>query len=304
MKQKLLFLYNANAGKGRIKAKLSDVVEMFCRADYEITIYATAAPEEATKIVQERGNEYDVVVCSGGDGTINEVITGLMSLEEKPLCGYIPAGTVNDFASSLKIPKRPDKAAEVIVNGNIYACDIGSFNKRYFNYIAGFGAFTEVAYETPQSIKNSLGKMAYFLDAVKRIPQLRGYQMRVEYDNKVLEGEYIFGMICNSKSVGGFPLEGKKYHMRLDDGLFEMVLIRMPNTAIELERTLNGLIARNIDSPYIDAVRAKNVHISCLDEVAWTLDGENGGVHREVDIHCNKRAIQIFSPKKNHRSMV
>lgn len=301
VKKKLLFIYNANAGKGKIRNKLSLVIEKLCRADYEVTIYATAAPREATKMVIEEGKNYDVIVCSGGDGTINEVVTGLMYLEDRPVCGYLPAGTVNDFASSLKIPKTPEKALDIILQGNIYNCDIGSFDERYFNYIAAFGAFTEVAYETPQNVKNALGKTAYFLDALKRIPQLRGYQMRVEYDNKVLEGEYIYGMVCNSKSVGGFPLEGKKYHMKLDDGLFEVVMVRMPNNAMELERTINALLSRSIDNPYIDAVRAKHIHIVGEDTVQWTLDGENGGSYKEVDICCNKRALRIFSSKKNHK---
>lgn len=301
MKKKLLFIYNANAGKGRIKSKLSDVVECFCQADYEVTIYATQACREATELVLEKGEQYDVVACSGGDGTINEVVTGIMQLSQKPLCGYIPMGTVNDFASSLKIPKKPLSAAQVIAAGNVYACDIGSFQDRYFNYIAGFGAFTEVAYETPQDMKNSLGRAAYFLDALRRITDIRGYHMRVDYDGTIVEGEYIFGMVCNSKSVGGFPLEGKKYHMALDDGLFEIVLIRKPNTPMELERTVNALLAREVNNPYIDAVRAKDIYMTCDEEVQWTLDGENGGAHKEVHICCNERAIQIFSPKKNHK---
>lgn len=301
MKKKMLFIYHANAGKGRIKSKLSDVVECFCRADYEVTIYATQASKEATQLVLEQGENYDVVTCSGGDGTINEVITGIMQLTKKPLCGYIPMGTVNDFASSLKIPKKPLSAAEMIAKGNVYACDIGSFQDRYFNYIAGFGAFTEVAYETPQDRKNSLGRMAYFLDALKRIPDIRGYRMKVEYDGKMVEGEYIYGMVCNSKSVGGFPLEGKCHHMTLDDGLFEIVMIRKPNNPMELERTINALLARNVNNPYIDAMRGKNICITCEDEVQWTLDGENGGSHKDVTITCNERAIEIFSPKKNHK---
>lgn len=301
MKKKLLFIYNANAGKGHIKPSLSDVIEKLCRADYDITIYATGAPKEATQMVLDRGEDYDVVACSGGDGTISEVVTAIMQLEKQPLCAYFPTGTVNDFARSLKIPKDPVKAADVIIDGNLYACDIGSFQDKYFNYIAAFGAFTEVAYETPQNIKNSLGKLAYFLNALSLLPNIHGFNMKIETEKGTFEDEYIFGMICNSKSVGGFKLEGKKHKMRLDDGVFEVVLIRNPKNPIEFERTVNVLLAKDTDNPFIDTIKAKHIRITCDDEVKWTLDGEDGGAHQEVLIECHKRAIQIFSPKKNHK---
>lgn len=302
MKQRMLFIYNANAGKGRIKSQLSDIVEDFCRAGYEITIYATGARKEATQMVLEQGSDYDVVVCSGGDGTINEVITALMQLDNPPKCGYIPAGTVNDFATSLKIPKTPINAAHVITAGNVYRCDIGSFGDKYFNYVAAFGAFTEVAYETPQNIKNALGKAAYFLDAVKVLPTLHGYNMKLECDGRIIEGNYIFGMVCNSQFVGGFSLGGKKYHNHLDDGVFEVVMISTPTNPLELQRAINALISRDITNPFIDAIRASHIHVVCEEgDVQWTLDGEDGGIADDVEIHDNYRAIEIFSPKKNHK---
>lgn len=305
MKKKMLFIYNANAGKGKIKTSLSDVIEELCRAGYDITIYATQAPKEATQMVLERGEDYDVILCSGGDGTINEVLGGIMQLTKKPACGYLPMGTVNDFAMSLKLPKEPLSAAQIVTAGNLYSCDIGSFNDRFFNYIAGFGAFTEVAYETPQELKNAMGRMAYFIDAVKRIKDLRGFEMTVERDDgRIVEGNYIFGMVCNSKSIGGFKLESETNKMTLDDGLFEVALIHAPSNALELEQIAQALLNRNPDTPFIDAMHVKSIHFHSKEPVRWTLDGEDGGFHTEVNISCNDRAVQIFSPKKNHKHRI
>ncbi len=295
--KKMLFIYNANAGRGRIKAVLSDVIEIFCRADFDVTIHATRASKEATEIVTARGSEFDVVVCSGGDGTINEVVSGLITLPKKPLCGYFPMGTVNDFANSLGIPCNPITAAKVITSGQPFACDIGSFNERYFNYVAAFGAFTEVAYETPQKNKNSMGRMAYFLDAFRLLPDIKGYHMRVEADGREIEGEYIFGMITNSKSVGGIQLTDRDNgSVALNDGVFEVVLIRNPNNIIELEETLTAVRKRKIDAPYIDVVQAAEITLISDENVKWTLDGENGGSLKKVKIKCNPKAVDIIVP--------
>lgn len=301
MKTKMLFIYNANAGKGKIKAYLSDVMEKFCRADYDVTIYATGASGEARDLVLERGEEFEVIVCSGGDGTINEVLGGVTRLTRKPKVGYLPTGTVNDFASSLQIPKDPMEATDLILKGHTYSCDVGKFQNQHFNYIAGFGAFTEVAYETSQDLKNALGKTAYFVDAIGRLSDLRGYEMHIECDDgRVVDGNYIFGMIANTKSVGGFPLEGPNTRgMDLDDGLFEMVMVTNPQTPIELERVLVALMNRDTNSPSLDTKRVRAVKITCDEEVRWTLDGEDGGYHKEVDIQCLHLAVDIFSPVLN-----
>lgn len=303
--KKMLFIYNPNSGKGYIKNQLSGIIEGLCRGGYEITVYATGAPLEATKMVKERAKEFDVIACSGGDGTINEVVNGEMLIDdmtadEKPPVAYFPTGTVNDFARSLKIPKNPLKNVEKILEGNTYYCDIGTFDNRYFNYIAGFGAFTEVAYSTPQVNKNAIGKLAYFLDALRVLPEIHGYEMRIFTDNKTLEGEYIFGMICNSESVGGIKLErGKQKTMKMDDGEFEVVLIRNPKDGVELEETLRALMNRNTNNIYLDIVRTKKVRIICNEEVKYTLDGENGGSYRDVTAECNYRAVRFFSQKEN-----
>ena len=169
MDKKMLFVYNPMAGKEQIRNHLSDIIQVFCNAGYQVTIFSTNGAGDATRIVAEKGMDYNYIVCSGGDGTMNEVATGLMKLEKCPVCGYIPAGTVNDFASSLKIPKTMKEAAELVTYGRVFKCDMGQFNDRSFTYVAGFGAFTEVSYQTPQEWKNALGKVAYFAEALKHI---------------------------------------------------------------------------------------------------------------------------------------
>lgn len=297
MGKSMYFIYNANAGKGKIRECLSDIINTLSTADFDITIYATQAPKEATQLILERGEQFDVIVCAGGDGTINEVLNAISRLEKKPACGYIPMGTVNDFASSLMLSKNPVEAAQIIADGHTFACDVGRFQDSHFNYIAAFGAFTEVSYETPQDLKNVMGRAAYFVDAIKRIPNLRGYDMIVKYDGKETEGTYIYGMVFNSKSVGGFSLEAKDQLMTLDDGKFEVILIRRPSDPIELERCLVALASKDYKNEFIDAMRVSEIEFIARDEVRWTLDGEDGGFHKNAKINCLRRAVEIYTPE-------
>lgn len=298
-KKKMLFVYNANAGKGYIKSVLSEIIETFCRAGIEITIYATGASKEATQLISENGENYDIVACSGGDGTINEVISGVMLLEKKPAIAYFPTGTVNDFARSLRLPQDPLENAALVAMGKCFPCDIGSFGDRYFNYIAAFGAFTEVAYETPQDVKNQIGKMAYFLESVRVLPEIRAYRMKVITDKRTYEDEYIYGMISNSYSVGGFKLDRDVLDpdLALDDGLFEVVLVKNPRDAVELEKTFRAVVQRDRRNKYIIFDKVKSIRIISDKAVKWTLDGENGGRTKDVTIKCNQKAVRIFSPK-------
>lgn len=302
--KKLLFIYNPHAGKEAIKSKLSDVVEIFMDAQYEVTIYATKKAKDATGIVSSKGSNYDLIVCSGGDGTLNEVTDGLMELEKRPVCGYIPAGTVNDFATTLRIPKNIVTAANNVVTGEKFPCDIGSLNGDYYNYVAAFGAFTEVAYETPQGIKNIFGRMAYFLDGVKRLPTLKSYKVHVKAYNHVntenaknapedtydITEDIIFGMISNSESVGGFKgITGP--NVKLDDGLFEVILIKRPENPLELQMIINALLTQEANEKVIRYFRAGHITLTCEEEMSWTLDGEYGGTFKEAEIINHKQAI-------------
>jgi len=290
--RRLLFVYNPHSGKEQIKNKLSEIVQVFSGAGYDVTIYPTRERYDATNRILRDGESYDLVVCSGGDGTLNEAVEGLMQLEKPPVCGYIPAGTVNDFASSLKIPKDMVRAAQNIINGLPYPCDFGSCNGRYFTYFAGFGAFTEVSYDTPQAYKNLLGKMAYILEGMKRVPNLQSYHAVVECNGTVIEDDFIFAMVTNSHSVAGIKgFYGNK--VKLDDGEFEVLFIRHPKNIIDLQNIMNAMLAKE-PNDYIRFFLSNYVKVTSELEIPWTLDGEFGGDLKEVEIKNHNRALSIL----------
>lgn len=283
MGRKLLFVYNPKAGKAQIKSRLADILDIFAAADYEITVSPTRGHGDARKIVANRSHDYDLVVCSGGDGTLDEAVTGMMESGFRTPIGYIPAGSTNDFGGSLALPKNMIKAAETIVNGRNFACDIGSFNNDMFVYIAAFGLFTDVSYETGQDVKNVLGHMAYILEGMKRLSAIRSFPMKVAYEDKVIEDDFIFGMITNSVSVGGFKnITGK--NVKLDDGVFEVTLIKRPKNPVELNNIMLSLLNRDIDTHAMYCFRTAALTLETSEPVAWTLDGENGGSHTRVEI--------------------
>ena len=293
--EKILFLYNAHAGKGKIKIALSDIVELFVNADYEITIHSTKGKGDAMEVATEKGHEYDIIVASGGDGTLSEVINGVMSIDahNRPQIGFIPAGTTNDFAMNFKISKVSLNAAKTIVIGKPFPYDIGSFNGKYFHYVASFGIFSSVAYSTPQAFKNVLGRLAYIAEGAKSLAYIQSYNMKVKFDGNVIEDEFLFGMITNANSVGGFKsITGK--NVALNDGLFEVMLIKMPNNLMELQAILNCMILQNLENNYIYKFKAANINIKADKAVDWTLDGEFGGEFVECDIINHKQAINFL----------
>ena len=292
MAKKLLFVYNPKAGKAQIRLKLADILDVFAAADYEITAAPTRGRGDARNIVRERSEEYELVVCSGGDGTLDEAVTGMMQSGFRTPIGYIPAGSTNDFGGSLALPKNMVRAAETAVYGTNFPCDIGSFNKDVFVYIAAFGLFTEVSYETAQDVKNVLGHMAYLLEGMKRLSSIRSYQMKVTHDGETVEDDFIFGMITNSVSVGGFKnITGK--NVKLDDGVFEVTLIKRPKNPMELNSIMVSLLNRDIDSSYMYCFRTAALTLESREPVAWTRDGENGGSHSHVEIKNLCKGIDI-----------
>lgn len=293
MDKKLLFIYNPKAGKAKIRNKLADILDVFARANYGITVFPTGARGDAKKAMECRSRDYDLVVCSGGDGTLDEVVTGMFESGFKTPIGYIPAGSTNDFGGSLSLSKNMVKAAETIVGGRIFACDIGSFNEDVFVYIAAFGLFTEVSYETAQDAKNLLGHMAYLLEGMKRLSSIKSFPMRVSYEDKVIADDFIFGMITNSFSVGGFKnITGK--NVLLDDGVFEVTLIKRPKNPIELNNIMVSLLNHNIDTDVMYCFRTAELTLESTEPVAWTLDGENGGSHKSVHIENICKGIDIL----------
>ena len=256
--KKMLFIYNPKAGKAQIRNKLADILDVFTKGGYEITVYPTQRSEDAMEKTEKRSKEYDIVVCSGGDGTLDEVVTGMIRSGFRTPIGYIPAGSTNDFGGSLGLPKNMVRAAENIVNGNDFACDVGSFNEDVFVYIAAFGLFTDVSYETGQDMKNVLGHMAYLLEGMKRLSAIRSYPMRITYGDTTIVDDFIFGMVTNSASVGGFKrITGK--NVRLDDGVFEVTLIKRPKNPIELNNIMVSLLNRDIDTDAMYCFRTSKV---------------------------------------------
>ena len=297
MKKKLLFIFNPCSGKGQIKNKLMEVIDIMVKAGYEVTVHSTQDREDAMQKVKSEAKNYDLVICSGGDGTLDEAVTGMMQSEKKVPLGYIPAGSTNDFANSLKIPKDIVKAAHVAVEGRKFPVDVGYFNGDSFIYIAAFGLFTDVSYQTSQELKNVLGHAAYILEGAKRLHNITSYKMRVEYDGNIIEDEFAYGMITNSGSVGGFKkLTGK--NVLLDDGLFEVTLIRMPKNPVEWNEILSCLANLKDDSDLIYTFKTDCVKFLPEDVIPWTLDGEFGGEHKNVIVKNVHQALEIMVKNK------
>lgn len=301
--KKLLFVYNPRAGKEMLKPRLSDVLDIFVKAGYEVTVHPTQAYRDAYYQIKEyEVGKYDLIACSGGDGTIDEVATGMMKRREMgkdvvPV-GYIPAGTTNDFAKSLHIPRKPLAAADNAVKGVPFPCDIGKFNDSVFVYIAAFGIFTDVSYETDQAVKNVLGHMAYVLEGAKRIFNIPSYKIKVEHDGEVIEDEFIFGMVTNSRSVGGFSnMVGK--NIVFDDGLFEVTLIKTPKNPIALQEIIAALLIEQVDTKHMYTFKTKKITFDSVEEIPWTLDGEFGGEQDYVEIENVQKAMEIMVPE-NH----
>lgn len=292
MKKRMLFIYNPKAGKSQIKNKLSGILEIFADAGYEMTVCPTRKQDDARLYAAEYSRDYDIVVCSGGDGTLDETVTGIMECGSGTPVGYIPAGSTNDFGGSLGLPKNMYNAARVIVDGRNFPCDMGSFNDDVFVYIAAFGLFTDVSYETAQDVKNVLGHMAYLLEGVKRLSAIRSFPMKVTCGDTVIEDDFIFGMVTNSISVGGFKnITGK--NVKLDDGVFEVTLIKRPKNALELNNLMISFLDRDIDTNAMHCFRTGEIIFESEEPVAWTLDGENGGTHTKVVIRNLHKGIEI-----------
>ncbi len=294
--QKLLFIYNPHSGVGKVKTQLSDILEVMTQKGYAISVHPTQAAGDAMAVAAANAADYDLIVCCGGDGTLDETVSGLMKSGAKVPLGYIPAGSTNDFAASLGLPKGMVQAAEVAVSGCDFPCDVGLFGDRPFIYVAAFGLFTEVSYQTSQELKNMLGHAAYILEGVKSIGNHPSYRMRIEYEGGRIEDEFIYGMATNSLSVGGFKgMTGDD--VELNDGLFEVMLVRKPVTMADRNEIIAALTKIHPDSDMILTFKTKELQISCYQPVPWTLDGEFGGDQTQVQIQNLHRALSIRVPE-------
>ena len=264
--KKMLFVFNPKAGKGKIKTHLLDIVDIFSSHNYEIIIRSTQAPRDAYEKAKEYADSVDLIVCSGGDGTLDEVVTGIMEVDSSVPIGYIPAGSTNDFANSLFMPKNMIRVAEMIMAEELYHCDIGRFNQKTFAYVAAFGLFTDVSYETDQDLKNVLGHVAYVLEGVKRLFDIKSYHMKVSSEEVQVEDDFIVGMITNSRSVGGFKnLTGKNVDM--NDGFFEVTLIVHPKNPLQLQEIMTALVMAEDNTDMIYSFKTRQLTIETDEEV-------------------------------------
>lgn len=299
--KRIYYLCNLQAGKATLTYKIGSIIDMMTKEGYEVTVHPTQASFDATlcTIAAADSREYDYIFCSGGDGTLNEVMCGMMQAKHKIPIGYIPSGSTNDFARSIGIPRGILKATAATLGGEPRAFDIGMVNERSFNYIAAFGAFTEVTYETSQTVKNVFGSAAYLFNSLTKFTNIRSFPMRITCDGAVYEDEFAFGMITNTASVGGF-LTIKDFCY--DDGLFEVALLKRPQNPIEIQKTISFL--KDIRDVPDDAgsiyLRASDITIELLEDsdVPWTLDGEYMENASKIHIVNHKRAVSLLVPQK------
>lgn len=292
--KKMLFVMNPFAGQRKANRYLAEILTMFNRADYDVTVYMTAGPGDGARMVKEKAADMDAVVCCGGDGTFNETITGLLQAGVDIPVGYIPAGSTNDFAASLRLPTNILKAAKAIVEGTPRRYDLGQFGERYFAYVASFGAFTRTSYSTPQSVKNALGHMAYLLEGIQELSQLKKIHVRLELDEgRVIEDDFLFGAVSNSTSVGGIlTLDPKQVDM--SDGKFELLLVRSPQDIGEVSECLRALQTQKYNCRMVTFLSTSHVRITANADMIWTLDGERGGGYEVVEAKMLHHALQLI----------
>ncbi len=296
--KKLLMIVNPNAGKSQIKGKLTDILDTFVKAGYWPEVFITQKSGDAMEAARLRGANMDRVVCSGGDGTLDETINGLMQLspEKRPELGYIPAGTTNDFAHSMGIPADMVAASRIAAGGEPFALDVGWMNGSYFSYTVGFGAFTDVSYATPQDLKKVLGHQAYLMEGARSLGNLKAYHMRVTADGKMYEGDYLLGMVSNSIRVAGMTgLWGKNIEM--DDGLFEVNLLHLPGNLVGWGDLISAFFVTHEPSEYITRLKTSSIVFESDKPVDWEQDGEFGGTWSRVKIEALPHAIRIIRNK-------
>ena len=296
MAKKLLMIVNPTAGKNKPRGPLFDAASIFSQAGYMISIHTTAFHGDAAQTAAALGQDYDVVVAVGGDGTLNQVVSGLLTLpeENRPLLGYIAQGSTNDFAASLQIPSNPAAAASLIVKSTATRLDIGRWNARPFVYVASFGAFTQSSYTAPQSAKNAIGHLAYVLEGIKDLNTLRPYRVNLTADGEVLDGEYLFGAICNSTSIGGL-MHLNREHVVLDDGKFEMLLIPKPKSPAELPNLILNLLDQEFSYEGLVFRHVSSIHVETAEDLPWSLDGEYAASMPVVDIvNCQQSLAMLL----------
>ncbi len=299
MRKRILFIYNPKAGKKKIKGHLDDIITNLCGYDTELIVSPTERPGDARERVIEYGADENciMIACSGGDGTLHEIVNGMMRIDRKLPIVYMPAGSTNDFGASLKIPKDMVEASDAAKFGVEFPCDIATFNNDYFVYTACFGIFTETSYSTPQNIKNVLGHFAYIINGMTELANIKRYKMRVQFDGKEEEGNFIFGAVCSTSSIGGVKgLTGRD--IKFDDGLYEMLLIK-DSGFLETPSLITDILRGKLEHKCVVYDKVKSVRFVCEDLVPWCVDGEYGGSYDDVSINVKKQAINLMVPRES-----
>ena len=290
--KRMLFVMNPYSGMRRANKYLADIITLFNQADYETTVHMTRGQGDAAQIVKSKAKDMDLIVCCGGDGTFNETVSGILQAGADVPVGYIPAGSTNDFAASLKLSGNIMQAAQDILDGKPIPYDVGRFGDRYFSYVASFGAFTRASYTTPQSIKNALGHTAYVLEGISELSQIRNEHVRMEIDGQVIEDDFLFGAISNSTSVGGI-LTLSPDVVDLADGQLEILLVRAPRNLLEIPECIQAVQNQKYSCSMITFRSARKVRVFANPFMPWTLDGEREDGHETVDVENLHHAVRI-----------
>ena len=291
--KKLLLIINPVTAKTTISPYLIDMIDIFEKAKYDVKVHISKCKHDITEIIEKTGSKFDVVVCAGGDGTLNETVSGVLKLDKKPKIGYIPAGTTNDFATSWGIPRKPIDAAKSIVSTDPIKTDVSIFCGRPFVYVAAFGAFTKVSYQTPQQLKKNLGYTAYLFEGIKSLGTIRPWKMEIQHDNGLVSGEFFYGMISNSRKIGGFDLKMKN-DISISDGLMEMILVKKPDNPADNPKMLGAVLTQDTNSEYITFEHTKQITFTTDEQLPWTVDGEEGGIVKHGKVEILEHAIELF----------
>lgn len=293
-RKKVLVLINPNSGKKNSKESVLDVLNVFSANNYQMEIYLSQKPMDVTRYIEENGERFDVVAVFGGDGTLNEATNGLMKLKHKPVISYFPTGTMNDFGTNFGLTNDMKQCANIACAGHIESFDVGKINSRYFNYVAGFGAFCNVSYETKQELKKQIGNLAYIIKAIHEIPNLHPYHVKMNLDGKVFEKDLMFGLIINGNRVAGFEMV-EQADNTFKDGLFDIILVEHTPNPLELYNYPLGVLHPELNMKYVERYQAKSIIIESQEILAWTLDGEEGEETLVARVENISQALQIYA---------
>lgn len=289
-----MIVFNPKAGRGSLQKSIGGILDKFVDAGVRARLMGTGSKEDAERTIAECvAEEPDMLVCCGGDGTLNETVSALLRAGGNVPLGYIPAGTTNDFAVSLKIPREPMKAAEKILSGEARRLDVGRFGSRYFMYVASFGAFTQTSYSVTQNLKKTLGHLAYIIEGIKELPQIKSYHVCLKTEAEELEGDYIFGAVSNSTSLGGV-IRLNPEEVDFSDGRFEIMLVKMPKNVLELNSMVVSLMSGKFDSELITFLHASQADFTCFEPIPWSLDGEYAEGGDRVEIKNIPGAVSLI----------